>query len=83
MRGCWLVMILLAQLTTRAPSTQHAMSLDLTTPQAAAKSLFKAVAAGDRDAVRSTLYADDDAALFLGKVQRYLEDPALLFIESV
>jgi hypothetical protein len=54
-------MILLAQLTTTAPSTQHAMTLDLTTPQSAAKSLFKAVAAGDRDAVRSTLYADDAA----------------------
>ena len=64
-RAAWLTMMMLvaqvAPAPSSAPTTQPAaaMQLDLSNPRAASKSLFKAVAAGDREAVRSTLYADD------------------------
>jgi hypothetical protein len=57
-----LMMLLIAQVAsaTSASASQPAMQMDLSSPKAAAKSLFKAVAAGDREAVRSALYADDE-----------------------
>src|SRR4051794_3006982 len=46
---------------TTAGRANAAIVADLSTPKAAAKSLFAAISAGDRDGVRAALYAGDDA----------------------
>src|SRR4051812_29617391 len=50
----------MATTTTATTTATSAAAADLSTPKAAAKALFNAISAGDRDAVRDALFAADE-----------------------